>query len=87
MFSASPSKPSLQRWADSYSCREARLGRAQKIAIPKGKRNMSSDQIPSEGTPESSVDARLGALDDASLDLLAGQQSAHDPFNNAFDNS
>jgi hypothetical protein len=48
---------------------------------------MSNDQIPSEGTPGTSVDARLGELDDAYLESVAGQQSAHDPFNNAFDNS
>jgi hypothetical protein len=48
---------------------------------------MSNDQIPSEGAPATSVDARLGELDDAYLESVAGQRSASDPFGNAFDNS
>jgi hypothetical protein len=49
---------------------------------------MSNDQTRSEGTPEASVEARLGELDDAYLQLLgSGQDLASDPFYNAFHNA
>jgi hypothetical protein len=48
---------------------------------------MSTHQITFEGVPEPSIEARLGELDDAYLELLRGKQSGSAVFDNEFDNA